>query len=57
MYASKALCTSAITKIVASEGFGFDVVSGGEIYTVYKTGVDMKKFFLMVITKQLMNLL
>ena len=43
MYASKALCTSAITKIVASEGFGFDVVSNGEIYTVYKAGVDMKK--------------
>lgn len=43
MYASKALCTSAITKIIDSEGFGFDVVSGGEIYTVYKAGVDMKK--------------
>ena len=43
MYASKALCTSAITKIVESEGFGFDVVSGGELYTVYKAGVDMKK--------------
>lgn len=43
MYASKALCTSAIAKIVASEGFGFDVVSGGEIYTVFKAGVDMKK--------------
>ena len=43
MYASKALCTSAITAIVDSEGFGFDAVSGGEIYTVYKAGVDMKK--------------
>ena len=43
MYASKALCTSAITKIISDEGFGFDVVSGGEIYTVFKTGVDMKK--------------
>ena len=43
MYASKALCTLAITKIVASEDFGFDVVSGGEIYTVYNAGVDMKK--------------
>lgn len=43
MYASKALCTSAITKILASEGFGFDVVSGGEIFTVYNAGVDMKK--------------
>lgn len=41
MYASKALCTNAISKILDEEGFGFDVVSGGEIYTVYKTGVNM----------------
>ena len=41
MYASKALCNSAVAKIVSSEGFGFDVVSGGEIYTVYKAGIDM----------------
>lgn len=43
MYASKALCTSAVTKILDEEGFGFDTVSAGEIYTVYKTGVDMSK--------------
>lgn len=43
MYASKALCNSAVSKIIASEGFGFDVVSGGEIYTVYKAGIDMSK--------------
>ena len=43
MYACKALCTSAIIKILNEEGFGFDVVSAGEIYTVYKAGVDMKK--------------
>ena len=41
MYASKALCTSAITRILDEEGFGFDTVSAGEIYTVYKAGVDM----------------
>lgn len=41
MYASKALCTSAISKILAEEGFGFDTVSSGEIYTVYKAGIDM----------------
>lgn len=41
MYASKALCTKAISALIAKEGFGFDVVSGGEIYTVYKAGVDM----------------
>ena len=43
MYASKALCTSAIATILADEGFGFDTVSGGEIYTVYKAGADMSK--------------
>ena len=43
MYASKALCTSAITKIINDEGFGFDTVSSGEIYTVYKSGIDMSK--------------
>lgn len=43
MYASKALCTLATSKIIFQEGFGFDVVSGGEIYTLYKAGVDMSK--------------
>ena len=40
-YASKALCNLAITKILSEEGFGFDTVSGGEIYTVNKAGADM----------------
>lgn len=43
MYASKALCTKAIAKIIDNEGLGFDTVSGGEIYTVYKSGADMSK--------------
>src|SRR5574344_384181 len=43
MFASKAFMTMAVAKIISSEGFGFDVVSGGEIYTVYKAGVDMSK--------------
>lgn len=43
MYASKALCSMATSAIIASEGFGFDVVSAGEIYTVYKSGADMSK--------------
>ena len=43
MYASKALCSMATSTIIASEGFGFDVVSAGEIYTVYKAGADMSK--------------
>lgn len=43
MYASKAMMSTAIAKIIHSEGFGFDAVSGGEIYTIYKAGVDMSK--------------
>lgn len=43
MYASKALCSMATSAIIASEGFGFDVVSAGEIYTVYKAGINMSK--------------
>lgn len=40
-YASKALCNTAISKILSEEGFGFDTVSEGEIYTVYNSGADM----------------
>ena len=43
MYASKALSNLAIATIIADEGFGFDTVSAGEFYTVYKAGVDMSK--------------
>ena len=43
MYASKALCTSAISKVIDSEGFGFDTVSIGEIYTVLKSGISLEK--------------
>ncbi len=43
MYASKALSTLAVTKIISEEGFGFDTVSAGEIYTVYKAGVAMSE--------------
>lgn len=43
MYASKAMCTMATSAILAEEGFGFDVVSGGEMYTVFKSGADMSK--------------
>ncbi len=42
LFASKALCTMATSKILSQEGFGFDVVSEGEMYTVYKSGADMK---------------
>ena len=43
LYASKALMTKAIAKIMDSEGFGFDVVSGGELHTVLSVGVNPKK--------------
>lgn len=43
MFACKSLCTMAVSKILHQECFGFDVVSGGEIYTVYKSGADMSK--------------
>ena len=34
MFASKAFMTKAIVQILSSEGFGFDTVSGGEMFTV-----------------------
>lgn len=43
MYASKALNTKAILKIVESEGLGIDTVSGGELYTALSIGIDPKK--------------
>lgn len=43
MFASKAFMVKAIAAIMQSEGFGLDVVSGGEIYTAYKAGFDMSK--------------
>ena len=43
LFASKALMTKAIAKILDNEGFGFDVVSGGEIYTVLQSGVNPAK--------------
>lgn len=44
-YASKALSTKAIYKIVQSEGLGADVVSGGELYTAASAGFDMDKVY------------
>ena len=42
MFASKALCSMGTTAVIKSEGFGFDAVSAGELYTLYKAGVDME---------------
>ncbi len=40
-FASKALMVSAIAKVLHQEGFGFDVVSGGEIATVVNAGIEL----------------
>src|SRR4029079_2983956 len=37
-YASKALLNSAVAQIVAEEGLGLDVVSGGELYAARRAG-------------------
>ena len=42
MFASKALMVSAVAKILSEEGFGFDVVSSGELYTIKNANIDMK---------------
>ena len=41
MFASKALMTSSIAKILSNQGFGFDVVSIGEIYTLLNAGIKL----------------
>ena len=43
MFASKAFMVQAVAKILESEGFGFDLVSGGEIHTVLSAGISINK--------------
>ncbi len=45
LYASKALCYKDIYRIVASEGLGADVVSGGELYTALSVGFPADKIY------------
>jgi diaminopimelate decarboxylase len=45
LYASKAFCTMAMCKIADQEGLGLDVVSGGELYTVLKSGFPVEKVY------------
>ncbi len=40
LYASKAYCAKGIYKIMAEEGLGADVVSGGELYTALAGGMS-----------------
>lgn len=46
LYASKAWNCLAVCAIVASEGLGIDVVSGGELYTALNAGVSPSKLYL-----------
>jgi diaminopimelate decarboxylase len=44
-FACKAICATGILEIIASEGLGFDVSSGGELYTALKAKADPKKIY------------
>ncbi|MDZ7959942.1 MAG: diaminopimelate decarboxylase [Aulosira sp. DedQUE10] len=46
LYASKAWNCLAVCAIVALEGLGIDVVSGGELYTALSAGVIREKIYL-----------
>lgn len=43
LFASKAFMTKAVVRILDEEGFGFDMVSGGEIYTAKTAGANMAR--------------
>ncbi|MGB7439814.1 MAG: diaminopimelate decarboxylase [Coleofasciculaceae cyanobacterium] len=45
LYASKAWNCLAVCAIVASEGLGIDVVSGGELYTALESGLAAEKIY------------
>jgi len=44
-YAGKAFLTLAMCQLVNSEGLCLDVVSGGELYTAWKSGFPMEKVY------------
>ncbi|QGU96106.1 diaminopimelate decarboxylase [Clostridium bovifaecis] len=44
-YAGKAFLTIAMCQIINEEGLCLDVVSGGELYTAYKSGFPMEKVY------------
>jgi diaminopimelate decarboxylase len=45
LYASKALMTQAVCKIIQEEGLGLDVVSGGELYTASQAEFPLHQVF------------
>ncbi|WP_066376639.1 MULTISPECIES: diaminopimelate decarboxylase [unclassified Anabaena] len=46
LYASKAWSCLAVCAMIASEGLGIDVVSGGELYTALTAGMSPEKIYL-----------
>ncbi|SMB98452.1 diaminopimelate decarboxylase [Thermanaeromonas toyohensis ToBE] len=45
IYAGKAFLTTAMCRIIAQEGLGLDVVSGGELYTALKAGFPPARIY------------
>jgi diaminopimelate decarboxylase len=45
IYASKALSTIGLLKIISDEGLGVDVSSGGELFTALKAGCSPRKIY------------
>lgn len=45
IYAGKAFLTLAMAKLINEEGLNLDVVSGGELYTAYKSGFPLDKVY------------
>jgi diaminopimelate decarboxylase len=45
LYAGKAFLVLAMAKLVAEEGLGLDVVSGGELYTALKAGFPVEHLY------------
>ncbi|MEZ4502466.1 MAG: diaminopimelate decarboxylase [Dehalococcoidia bacterium] len=45
LYASKAFLNRPFARLIASEGLGFDAVSGGEIAVLHAAGVDMSSVY------------
>jgi len=45
IYACKALCNSALVKIMNDEGLGLDVSSGGEFYTARRANCNLKEIY------------
>ena len=46
LYAGKAFMTTAMCRLIDSEGLGLDVVSSGEMRTAMNAGYDLKKAYL-----------